>query len=249
MSFKEDGYVHVKNVLSQGVCQLATQYMLFKKMNDVHKYFLEDDDSLGVPGSYIFMTDPLTESFLKFLLPVAKEHTGLNLVPSYSCFKIYQPGNVIEPHKMEPCCEITMLITLDYTYNEVDDEYKWSAIIDNKPVNIEQGEAFIYKGFDTEYERKKFDVGKDSFHIEMFLFYFDGDNPENKDIPQFAGRENIGVDIPSIAITKPKEKESTPHSDIDFEKIKHEKIIPKEKESTPHSDIDFEKIKHEKIIL
>ena len=193
MTFKEDGYVHVKKFLSEGICQLATQYIFFKRMNDVCNIGLQGEDD-EVPGSYYYITDALTETFLQFLLPIAQEKTGLNLFPTYSSCRIYQPGNIVEPLKLNMDSEITGVVNLAYRYTEVNDDYKWPMIIDNKPVVLEQGDFFIYKGFDTYYERKKFDVGKDSFHVQLILNYVDADNPHNKE-RRFAGRENIGMDF------------------------------------------------------
>ena len=191
MSFKENGYVHIKNVLPNDYCTLATQYTLFEQMNDVNGKNLEGVTD-QVPGTYSVYSDSLMESFLRFLQPVAEKHSELELIPTYSYYRIYKSGDILHPHRDRPSCEISMTLTLDYYYTDVDKDYKWPLIMNNKPIVIDSGDAVLYRGCDNEHERKKLDVGEESFHVQVFLHYVDANGPYAEEY-KFDGRPNIGI--------------------------------------------------------
>jgi len=191
MSFKENGYVHIKNVLPNDYCILATQYTLFEQMNDVNGKNLEGVTD-QVPGTHSVYSDSLMESFLRFLQPVAEKHSELELIPTYSYYRIYKSGDILRPHRDRPSCEISMTLTLDYYYTDVDKDYKWPLIMNNKPIVIDSGDAVLYRGCDNEHERKKLDVGEESFHVQVFLHYVDANGPYAEEY-KFDGRPNIGI--------------------------------------------------------
>jgi len=191
MSFKENGYVHIKNVLPNDYCRLVTQYTLFEQMNDVNGKNLEGVTD-QVPGTHSVYGDSLMESFLRFLQPVAEKHSELELIPTYSYYRIYKSGDILRPHRDRPSCEISMTLTLDYYYTDVDKDYKWPLIMNNKPIVIDSGDAVLYRGCDNEHERKKLDVGEESFHVQVFLHYVDANGPYAEEY-KFDGRPNIGI--------------------------------------------------------
>ena len=191
MSFKDNGYVLIKNVLSNEFCKLATQYTLFEQMNDVGGENLEGATA-QVPGTHSVYSDSLMESFLMFLQPVAEKHSELELIPTYSYYRIYKPGDVLRPHRDRPSCEISMTLTLDYYYTGVDDDYKWPLIMKNKSVVMGTGDAVLYRGCVNEHERKKLDVGEGSFHVQVFLHYVDANGPYAKEY-KYDGRPTIGI--------------------------------------------------------
>ena len=191
MSFKENGYVHIKNVLPNDYCRLVTQYTLFEQMNDVNGKNLEGVTD-QVPGTHSVYSDSLMESFLRFLQPVAEKHSELELIPTYSYYRIYKSGDILRPHRDRPSCEISMTLTLDYYYTDVDKDYKWPLIMNNKPIVIDSGDAVLYRGCDNEHERKKLDVGEESFHVQVFLHYVDANGPYAEEY-KFDGRPNIGI--------------------------------------------------------
>jgi hypothetical protein len=191
MSFKENGYVLIKNVLSHEFCQLATQYAFFEQMNDVDHKHLEDANN-QIPGTHAVYSDSLMESFLRFLQPVAEKHSELELIPTYSYYRIYKPGDILHPHKDRPSCEISMTLTLDYYYSGVDEDYKWPLIMNNKSIVMGAGDAVLYRGCDNEHERKKLDVGEGSFHVQVFLHYVDANGPFAEKY-KYDGRPTIGI--------------------------------------------------------
>ena len=191
MSFKEDGYVHIKQVLPIEICKLVTQYALFERMNDVNGKYLECATQ-QVPNTHAVYSDSLMESFLVLLKPLVEEHSELSLIPTYSYYRIYKPGDILDPHKDRPSCEISMTLTLDYMYSGVDEDYKWPLIMNNKSIVIESGDAVLYRGCVHEHERKKLDVGENSFHVQVFLHYVDANGPYAEQY-KYDGRPSIGI--------------------------------------------------------
>jgi hypothetical protein len=73
------------------------------------------------------------ETLLVKTLPVMKERTGLDLIPTYSYARVYEKGSILKRHKDRPSCEISTTLNLggdfgQYTLilqeNNVIDEYK-----------------------------------------------------------------------------------------------------------------------------
>ena len=191
MSFKEDGYVHVKDVLPENLYKLFTQYTFFNLMNDVDDEFL-DDETAQVPGTHSVYADNLMESLLIFLQPIVEKYTGLNVIPTYSYYRLYKHGDILHPHKDRPSCEISMSLTLDYNYNDTEDDYKWPIIMGNNSISMERGDAVIYRGCDIEHQRPKLNVGSNSYHAQVFLHYVDANGPYTKEY-KYDKRPSVGI--------------------------------------------------------
>ena len=123
-----------------------------------------------VPGSYSIYADHVMETLLMKMLPVMKERTGLDLVPTYSYARAYEKGAKLRRHKDRPSCEISTTLNLggdpwpiyiDPTGEDnVIDEFK--SIV--KPgahigveVNLKPGDMLIYSGCELEHWRKPFE--------------------------------------------------------------------------------------------
>ena len=122
-----------------------------------------------VPNVYSHYADFVMETLLVKVLPIMKEQTGLDLVPTYSYARIYENGSILKRHKDRPSCEISTTLNLggdswpifiDPTgSNNVIDEYK-NIMKPNAPpgiqVNLEPGDMLVYSGCDLEHWRETF---------------------------------------------------------------------------------------------
>ena len=190
MTFEEHGYMHIKNVLSKDVCDIATQYALFERMNDVSGKY-KDPAKGDVPYTHSVGYDCLMESILLFLKPTVEKYSGLKLIPTRSYYRIYKPNDVLNFHYDRPMCEISMTVTLGYKYYDVDKSYKWPIFIDNIPLTAEPGDAILYKGCEKKHGRKSLEVGKNSYHVQLFLHYVVENGPYAE--YKFDNRPNIGI--------------------------------------------------------
>src|SRR6056300_71715 len=113
-TFKEDKYVKVDNLLSIDVCKIAEQYFMFDRMNEFHP----DKADVLFPNTHGRYADLLGETLLLYLKPKIEECTELNLIPTYSFFRIYKSGDELKFHTDRESCEITCSVTIGLNYDE-----------------------------------------------------------------------------------------------------------------------------------
>jgi len=124
-----------------------------------------------VPGSYSIYADHVMETLLMKMLPIMKERTGLDLIPTYSYARVYEKGAILKRHKDRPSCEISTTLNLggdlwpiyiDPTgSNNVIDEYK-NIHKPNAPPGVKvtfktKEIMLIYSGCELEHWREPFE--------------------------------------------------------------------------------------------
>ena len=65
-----------------------------------------------IPNTYSHYADPVMETLLMKVLPVMKQETGLELIPTYSYARLYKKGDILKRHKDRPSCEISTTVNL-----------------------------------------------------------------------------------------------------------------------------------------
>ena len=169
----------IKNALSYDISNFIFNYFLLKR--DAVSYLYEhniihDNGMMGtwtdkqIPNTYSHYADPVMETLLVKMLPVMKQHTGLDLIPTYSYARLYKNGDELKRHKDRPSCEISTTLNLggnpwpifiDGTgADTVIDEYK-NIHKPNAPagteVLLDVGDMLVYSGCDLEHWRKPFE--------------------------------------------------------------------------------------------
>jgi len=204
-------YTVIRNAVSYDLANFCYNYFLLKR--DAIR-FMYDNNLIAehglhgtwkdrqVPGSYSIYADHVMETLLMKVLPVMKEKTGLNLVPTYSYARVYEHGAELKRHKDRPSCEISTTLNLggdpwsifiDGTgADNVIDEYK-NIHKPNAPKGTEVmlgvGDMLVYSGCDLEHWREPF---KGNTCGQVFLHYNHVNGPfaeKNK----FDGRPLLGV--------------------------------------------------------
>jgi len=183
-------YTVIRNAVSYDLANFCYNYFLLKR--DAVSFMYKNNitanspilgrwDDPQVPGVYSIYADFVMETLLMKVLPVMKEKTGLNLVPTYSYARVYQHGAELKRHKDRPSCEISTTLNLggdpwaiylDPTgANNVIDEYR-NIHKPNAPegvrVDLNPGDMLIYSGCELEHWRKPFE-GK--LCGQVFLHY------------------------------------------------------------------------------
>ena len=197
--FEENGYVVVaRDFVSSDIAEMFTQYALFEMVNNE-----EHKNDSQVPGAYSEYANNLVETLLIHSQEKVESHTGKKLIPTYSYYRVYKPGDVLTDHKDRPSCEISTTIMMGYRYDcslkdgrQIDGGYNWTL---HGYVNGEKkyfphssGGAVIYKGCELEHGRDKFDVGEYSYQVQVFLHYVDADGPYAKEWA-FDKRPSVGL--------------------------------------------------------
>ena len=171
-------YTVIKNAVSYELANFCYNYFLLKR--DAVSFMYDNNitaespilgrwDDPQVPGAYSIYGDFVMETLLMKVLPVMKQKTGMDLIPTYSYARVYQTGSELKRHKDRPSCEISTTLNLggdpwpifiDPTgSNNVIDEYKNIHKPGAPPgveITLEPGDMLMYSGCELEHWRKPF---------------------------------------------------------------------------------------------
>ena len=175
MSFKQNKYQVIRNAISYDLANFCFNYFLLKR--DAIKFmydnnFIAENGMHGtwkdeqVPGVYSIYADHVMETLLLKTLPVMKEKTGLDLLPTYSYARVYEKGSILEKHKDRPSCEVSTTINLGGDL--------WSIYVEGIKIDLNPGDMLIYAGCELEHWREPFEG---NICGQVFLHYNHVDGP------------------------------------------------------------------------
>ena len=175
--FKESGYVHLKDFLDLENCKQLTQ--------ELNKYIergetTKDEQcpvSEAVHGTVTF------DNLLQDLVPYFEKVCGKRLYPTYSYARLYKPDEELKKHTDRPACEISATVTLGFEGNP------WSIYMAGNKVDMQVGDAVLYRGMDVEHWREKYTEGQ--WQAQVFLHYVDADGPHAE--WKYDKREQLGI--------------------------------------------------------
>lgn len=170
--FKEKKYQPVKDILSKDIVAIASQYALIDEMNNP---FIGVDNQ--IPDAHSKYADQLMESIMLYLQPSVEFVSGLKLIPTYSYFRVYRPGQELVKHTDRPACEISVTVSFKQNYQSETGKYNWPIFMEGKPVVMEPGDGVVYMGCEVEHWREKFVAPEYSYHIQGFFHYIDANGP------------------------------------------------------------------------
>jgi len=211
MIFQQQKYQVIKHALPYELANFIFNYFLLKR--DAIKYMyqnniIHDNGMLGtwsdqqVPNTYSHYSDMVMETLLVKMIPVMKQHTGLELIPTYSYVRAYKKGDILKRHKDRPSCEISCTVNLggdpwpifidgtgaDNVVNERQNIVKPNAPAGTK-VLLEVGDMLVYSGCELEHWREPFDG---NICGQVFLHYNHVNGPF-ADKNRFDGRAKLGL--------------------------------------------------------
>lgn len=190
-SFQDDKYLKVEKLLPTDICKIAEQYFLFDMMNGFHS---EKTDT-RFPNTHGRYADLLGETLLLYTKPEIEKHTGLKLIPTYSFFRIYKPGDKLDFHVDRESCEISCSITIGLNYEKKCEI--WPLNFDSlKLMNrliLKPGDAAIYRGCDVYHGRGPFEINdENAYHIQLLLHYVDANGPYAES-HKYDNRVQVGI--------------------------------------------------------
>ena len=216
MSFKTKKYQVIRGALPKGMANFIFNYMMLQrdavdlmvKNNKVNPAnpFMGNRVDQQIPGAYSKYADWVMETLLMYMIPIMKQRTGLELIPTYSYTRLYEKGNILHRHKDRPSCEISTTLHLggdewpiymDPTGTDsILSERETTTVV--KPgapkgvrVDLKVGDMLIYSGCDLEHWREPFQGNVCS---QVFLHYNHANGP-------FA-KTNLFDKRPMLGITK-----------------------------------------------
>ena len=192
-------YQVIKEALNKELANFIFNYFLLKRDAAAYMYqnnITYDNGMFGtwtdqqVPNTYSHYADPVMETLLMKVLPVMKQETGLELIPTYSYARLYKKGDILKRHKDRPSCEISTTLNLggdnwdiflDPTgTNNVIDEDK-NIHKPNAPkgikISLKPGDMLIYSGCELEHWREPF---QGNLCGQVFLHYNHANGPYAK---------------------------------------------------------------------
>ena len=215
--FKQKKYQVIKQAISYDLANFCFNYLLLKRDAADFMYsnnIIADTGMWGtwkdaqVPGVYSHYADPVMDTLLMKVLPVMKEQTGLDLIPTYSYTRVYTKGSILWRHKDRPSCEISTTLNLggdmwpiyidptgqdniiksQYTNKGEECIVKKGAHSGNR-VDLEPGDMLVYSGCELEHWRNEF---TGDMCAQVFLHYNHKNGPfaeKNK----FDNRPLLGI--------------------------------------------------------
>jgi len=204
-------YKVIKKAINYDLANFIFNYFLLKRdaVNFMYKHNIHSESSIlgtwkdqQIPNTYSCYGDFVMETLLMKVLPIMKQETGLDLIPTYSYARAYKKGDILKRHKDRPSCEISTTLNLggdqwpifiDSTGSDnVIDEYK-NIHKPNAPkgdkVVLEVGDMLVYNGCDLEHWREPFEG---NICGQVFLHY-NHLNGKFADKNKFDGRTMLGL--------------------------------------------------------
>lgn len=191
--YQNDGYASVKQIVPDVVAR-AIVHRLREDLRESglqFNNFTATSKLLNKPAIEIHGAryKPMT-TFHWGLTPAISEAIGLDLLPSYCFFRIYQGGDICRVHSDRGACEHSLTLTLAYAddipweFNvgkeEIDAAKPFAESFDSEPfvtIAMRPGDAVLYQGPRYRHGRVKPNPNRWSAH--MFLHWVDRKGPHS----------------------------------------------------------------------
>ncbi len=108
--------------------------------------------------------DTVMNSILEVKIDLLEKEIDLKLVPTYSYWRYYTEGSILEKHYDRPACEVSVTACIKKEGN-------WPIIVSEEEFELEEGEAVLYGGCNEEHYRPGKFAGKQM--AQVFLHYVD----------------------------------------------------------------------------
>ena len=195
----KNNYKVIKQAISKELADFVYSYFLTKRQ--VARTFFDDryispfNNDWGVwndpqvPETYSHYSDIAMETLLEKLVEPMSKETGLNLIPTYSYARIYKKGDVLKRHKDRYSCEVSMTMNLGGDPWPIYLEPSGETDKEGVKINLEPGDALIYRGCEVEHWREAFE-GENCGQV--FLHYNDASG-ENAEENRYDTRPFLGL--------------------------------------------------------
>jgi len=151
-------YKVIKGLLNKGELDLITEYCKIKHWENEKDFdFIQNNC-----GDTYFYKDALMQILANKKQKRIEQETGLQLNPTYTFWRCYTFGADLKKHRDRPACEMSATVFI------ASDKKEWPIYMDGQPINLEPGDAAVYKGCDVEHWREPFDG---DYHIQVFLHF------------------------------------------------------------------------------
>ena len=170
-SLKNKKYCLIDKFLTPEETKLLTDYCRLKhRFNLSLSVGLKKEDQNHNMDSH-FYADYLMESLMLNKVGLMEKTTGLELLPTYSFWRMYTKFADLFAHRDRPSCEYSVTVCIGSCGT------KWPIYMDKKPIDLKPGQAVVYKGCEITHSRKEF---QGDWQAQVFLHYVNKNGP-NRD--------------------------------------------------------------------
>ena len=149
-------YVYVENILSKDERELLFNYVKLFNINNRDNFCsqckLHETFRYG---------DPITDSLLQSKKQIFEKEANLNLIETYSFWRLYKKFSSLEKHTDRESCEVTVSVN-------VAADLEWPLFIGNERIIIKPGDGVLYFGAKVEHWREEYDG---DYSLQIFLHY------------------------------------------------------------------------------
>ncbi len=160
--FEEKGYLVLRRLITLVMCEYIAENVKVLEAEGSVSYGDEQ-----VQESFACFAPVLTDSLLDVLTPALSNAIGCELCPTYSYLRIYVKGAILERHIDRPSCEVSATLCIS-----CDSVRAWPIRLETidgiKEVELEPGDALIYKGMEIPHWREEFEGDR---QVQVFLHY------------------------------------------------------------------------------
>lgn len=144
--FEKNKFVVIRNFLDPYLVQFLASYYQWAPQSGVG-VFSKDWTSMNAKG------DACADTVMYMIRQSVEENTGLQLLPTYSFVREYRKGDRLGRHKDGPANQVSCNVCITrgtewpIGFGDGDKEYM---------VTMEPGDGVIYRGFDLEHWRERY---------------------------------------------------------------------------------------------
>ncbi len=161
-----ESFQTVKSEISKSDLDFITRYGLWRE--EVEDW--EGDPQC--PETYSGYKDQVMQYLHYQLHSVLQKETGLELLPTYTYFRVYRNGAVLAPHTDRPACEVSASMLIGRNT-----EKPWALIVGGESINQEVGDILIYRGCEVPHWREPLETEEGNYYVQLFAHYVDANGP------------------------------------------------------------------------
>jgi hypothetical protein len=106
-------------------------------------------------------------SMAKLKKQLIEKETGLSLFETYTFWRAYMYGSILNDHKDRESCEISVTANIDHSE-------PWPIHMEDHWIKLEPGDAVVYLGCELKHGRKPF---KGEYNYQVFMHFVDQNGP------------------------------------------------------------------------
>lgn len=171
-----DKYIYIQDILSNDERELLFNYAKLYNITNTTSFC--EQTPLHETNRY---GDPVTDALLQSKKQIFEKASNLELIETYSFWRLYKQFSSLEKHVDRESCEVTVSVNIKA-------DCEWPLFIDNERIIIKPGDGVLYFGGKLEHWREEYDG---DYSLQVF-FHYVLKNGKFKNL-KWDGRQSLGM--------------------------------------------------------